>query len=79
MTRDNSTCLILRTDPESEITLCLEPWGTEVRLAPGSAVEVRAAYESEGHFEIELSKGRITVFGWVGSVLTAYENGVEVA
>ena len=59
------------------ISLRIEPWLEETEMAPGSRYFVLAR-GPEGGMAIELGADQVTLWGWVGSIVTAVEEGGEV-
>lgn len=59
------------------LTLHLEPWGDQIELPPDVALDVVAKASNEGAFEINLGDDHIAVWGWTGSILSVYKDGVE--
>jgi hypothetical protein len=61
------------------VTFRLEPWGREYPMASGVVFEVRAqGPQSEALLEVVHAEDSITVYGWVGSVLAVYHDGVDL-
>lgn len=61
------------------ILLIVEPWAEEYLLEPGQSVDVIGkGGVAEGVFEVEYFDGGLIVYGWEGSVLSVFNNGVEV-
>lgn len=61
-----------------DLPFYLEPWGEEYVLAPGTALEIVAEGPAGDSLEVELADDHITVHGWSGSVVTLFQEGVEL-
>lgn len=73
--------VFLRNDSGGDIVLRLEPWGTERSFNAGTTIEIIAegpAGTGES-LEIVFSKQSITVYGWSGSVVAAFQDGNKIA
>jgi len=60
---------------DTELRFDLEPWGEQYQMPPGAVFTVVARSPGPGHYEIQVAKGRITVFGWEGSTVELFRNG----
>jgi len=56
----------------------LEPWGEQFEIPPGEKFIVVANGPEHGDLEVEFTNDRITVFGWVGSTVAVFHNGIEL-
>ena len=57
------------------VTLCLEPWGEELPIAPKARYEIVAEGPEGDYLEVQYEERGITVYGWSGSVLTVFHEG----
>jgi len=60
------------------ITFVLEPWGDEYPLAAGASVDVVAVGPATGSLEVTYTQDRVVAYGWPGSVLRVFQNGLEL-
>ena len=60
------------------IKLYVEPWGEEYEVAPGARFDVVARGPHEDHLKVVYGDNDITVWGWEGSVLNVYHQGVQL-
>lgn len=62
------------------LTVVLEPWTGEYRLAPGTSLDIVVKGEPVSPLDVEIDDDWITVtaFESAGAMLTAYRNGVEL-
>lgn len=59
--------------------LIVEPWAEEYRLEPGTSVDVVGHGGAvDGNFEVEYFDDGMIFYGWEGSVVSVFLNGVEV-
>ena len=65
-----------RNDATMPSVLVLEPWGEEVRVAPGVQVEVVVQGPPDGSLEVEPSERGATIFAWPGSTVRLVIDGV---
>jgi hypothetical protein len=70
--------LWLRNDHTSAIILCVEPWANELLIPPGRYYVVVAEGPMGWTLGVSSSDGRITVFGWPGSVLSVFAGRTEI-
>lgn len=56
----------------------LEPWGDQYEMAPNIVFEVVAKAANQGALEIVLGDEHLTVWGWTGSVISVFKEGVEL-
>lgn len=68
----------LRNARAVELPLYLEPWGEEYALAPNAALDIVAEGPAGDSLEVELGADHITVYGWSGSVVTLFQEGIEI-
>lgn len=72
--------MICKNGTKKTILLIVEPWAEEYLLEPGQSVEVIGeGGGADGVFEVEYFDGGLIVYGWEGSVLSIFKNGVEVS
>jgi hypothetical protein len=55
-------------DQPSEVTLVLEPWADERKIAAGESMSITFDGPAEPRLEIVAEPGRIVLGGWEGSV-----------
>lgn len=70
--------LRLMNSRATELKLVLEPWGEEYAFPSGAGLEVIAQGPRTGFLEFDLGDEQITIFGWPGSVISLYLDGVEL-
>ena len=68
----------LRNVQNRVVNLILEPWGAVHPMPPGAVFEIRAQGPAGETLEIEWDVDRITLWGWAGSAVTVFCNGVEL-
>jgi hypothetical protein len=47
-------------------------------MAPGATFEVVARGPDQDPFEVEYGDNHITLYGWTGSVVSVFQDGVEL-
>jgi hypothetical protein len=70
--------LHLENSQSANILLHLEPWGEQYPMQPGSVFELRAKGPRGDGLYVELGNGEIAVWGWSGSSVQLFSQGVEV-
>jgi hypothetical protein len=60
------------------VLICLEPWGEQYTMPPGVTFEVVATGPEGDALEIQYAEHRITLFGWTGSIVRLFQDGIEV-
>jgi hypothetical protein len=59
--------------------LIIEPWAEEYWLESGVSVDIVGCGGAvDGNFEVEYFDGGVIFYGWEGSVVSVFSNGVEV-
>ena len=61
-----------------ELRFDLEPWGEQYKMQSGVNFAVVASAPLHGELEIEIQENRITVFGWSGSTVQIFQDGMEI-
>ncbi|ESK55263.1 hypothetical protein [Acinetobacter tjernbergiae] len=62
-----------------DIRLVVEPWGREFILEPNSNVDIIIEGNIMlGCLEIESNEEGLIIYGWAGSIISIYQNGIEV-
>lgn len=62
-----------------DIRLVVEPWGREFILEPNSNVDIIIEGNTMlGCLEIESNEEGLIIYGWAGSIISIYQNGIEV-
>ncbi|MBA2449532.1 MAG: hypothetical protein H0V51_16050 [Chloroflexi bacterium] len=56
----------------------LEPWGEEFEMPPGAIFRVVARGPQGDGLEVTIADEQITVWGWPGSVVRLFHDGVEL-
>jgi hypothetical protein len=74
----DATILPISNRSNDDLLLILEPWGEEHRISPGDSVEISAIGPPPADVRLAYEVGRITAWGWEGSVLSVRRNGVDV-
>jgi len=60
--------------------LIVEPWAEQYLIEPGGKVDIIGeGGEPSSGFEIKHTNDELIIFGWTGSVVRVWRNGVEVA
>ena len=67
--REIEATLVIDNDTDAPLTLCLEPWADEHPIPPGKKFTVSAYGPRPAMLEIEIAPGRVTLYGWAGSIL----------
>ena len=63
-----------------ELKLTVEPWAESFAIAPSQKVQIVVeGDETSGHVEIEQTSEGLIVYGFVGSVISVFCDGEEVA
>lgn len=62
----------------AEQTVVVEPWADEYALQAGETFDVLGQAPRAGTLEVEFGGNRIVVWGWEGSVVNLYREGVLV-
>lgn len=62
----------------AERKLVLEPWGEEYTMRPSSKFDVVARGPVGDCLEVEVADDYIFVYGWPGSVVSLFQDGVEL-
>ncbi len=78
---DAKTKMVFRVNNESDetVTFALEPWGDTYPMQPHQTFEVTAeGPENDRGVEIDFRGDAIVVYGWSGSVLSLFNNGMEL-
>jgi hypothetical protein len=59
--------------------LIIEPWAEQYSIEPGDKVDiVGEGGDLSSGFEVKHADSELIVYGWVGSVVKVWRNGVEV-
>lgn len=61
-----------------EIRLYIEPWGEEYTMPAGATFAVVARGPEEDYLEVVFEDDSVTVWGWTGSVVNVYHDGVQL-
>ena len=77
---DGRSTLTARLTNSSASTkrLVLEPWGEVYEFPPGAIAEMVAEASTAGFPEFDYADEQITIYGWPGSIVTLFMNGVEL-
>lgn len=70
--------LRIRNSRVTSLALYLEPWGEEYCMPPEATFEVVARGPHGDCLEVEYAADHITVYGWSGSVVSLFHEGVEL-
>jgi len=62
----------------TEIPFHLEPWGETYTMSPGTAFDIVARGPQGGILEVEVADDYITVYGWPGSTINLFHEGIEL-
>ena len=65
----NQIALRITNSLNDVLTVHLEPWGEQYIMAPGKSFTVEAKGPNSDLLELEFGEGRISVYGWSGSVV----------
>jgi hypothetical protein len=76
-TRQRQSLRIQNSHPKSVI-FCIEPWAEELPMDPGTTYEIVVEGPQGDSMQVECADERITVYGWTGSVASAFHEGKEV-
>lgn len=69
----------VRNQSGRSLSLVLEPWATEYVLIPGGDIEVvEEGGETGQSLEIQIEPEHVIFFARPGSVLRAYQGGIEL-
>ncbi len=77
MTNDKTNApqeLIVHNHGSSVVELWIEPWGDMVPMSAGTALRVVVSGRSSGCLEVAIHDGRLSVYGWSGSVLKIFDH-----
>src|SRR5215471_15155543 len=55
------------------LRLHIEPWAEEVLILPNVLYQIVAEGPRGDHLELEFAEGKITIYGWPGSVLSVFQ------
>jgi hypothetical protein len=78
-TGPNSRSYRVRNQSGRSLSLVLEPWATEYLLTPGADIEVvEDGGETGQSLEIQIEPEHVIFFARSGSVLRAYQEGIEL-
>ncbi|HTG14336.1 MAG TPA: hypothetical protein VK747_03615 [Blastocatellia bacterium] len=78
MGKEKVISLRVKNTRTSQLVFCLEPWGEQHTMDPGVVFHVTARGPDEDFLEIECGDSHITLFGWTGSVVAVFQDGVEL-
>ena len=73
-----SVRLTVTNEQDGAITLYLEPWAEEHVIAPNISLELIGS-GPPGQFEVAACRDGLTVYGWSGSTVRVFRDGVEVS
>jgi hypothetical protein len=59
------------------LTLSLEPWGEQYKLAPEETFEIVARGPEGDSLEVEFADDQIVLYGWPGAVVSLFHEGTE--
>lgn len=59
-------------------TLHLEPWGEQFAMAPAESIDLIANGPRGHHLTAEIGESDIVVWGWAGSTIVIFRDGMEV-
>jgi hypothetical protein len=62
---------------DHEVTLGVEPWGDQYKMASGATFLVEAQGPDQDLLEIEYGPNSITVYGWPGSTVALTETKIS--
>jgi hypothetical protein len=66
-------------ETSTETELVVEPWGEIYLIAPGDKVQVvGTGGEPSSAFELHQTPMGVTIFGWVGSIVSVLRDGSVV-
>jgi hypothetical protein len=71
------TLRITNSEPRT-VTFCLEPWGEVYDMPRGAIFEVVGRGPEGDSLQVDVTAGRITVYGWAGSAVQLLHEGVEL-
>ena len=63
---------------DSELRIDVEPWGDQLLLQPGQKINIVVTAPTQGELEVQIQENIITLFGWPGSVIHVFRDGIEV-
>jgi hypothetical protein len=69
----------IRNRRRTAVTLRLEPWGEEHRVAAGETVQLHARGPSGDALDVERRDDAIVVYAWPGSTVSLTRRGRELA
>lgn len=59
--------------------LIIEPWAEQYSIEPGDKVDIAGeGGDSSSGFDIQHAGDMLVIFGWVGSIIKVWRNGMEV-
>jgi len=62
----------------TEITVHIEPWGDQYVMAPDVTFQIEARGPANGQLEICIGPGEVLVWGWSGSIVSIFHEGVDL-
>jgi hypothetical protein len=68
----------LQAPRDRVLYLWFEPWAEGLRFPAGMAVELRAVSPRPGQLELDATAERTAVYGWAGSTLQVFADGILV-
>jgi hypothetical protein len=71
--------VVVRNARSTQMKLVREPYGDDFSISPGAAFEIRAEGPEGDPLEIDVEADSIVVWGWSGSVLNVYHDGVALS
>jgi hypothetical protein len=76
--QSTTTTTRLTNATAAPVKLVLEPWGDEFPLAGRASVDVLATGPSTGFLEVTFAHDRIVAYGWSGSIVRVFQEGLEL-
>jgi hypothetical protein len=71
--------IVYANETSSETELVVEPWGEIYLIAPGDRVQIVGTGGEPGSaFELHQTAMGVTIFGWVGSIVSVLRDGSVV-
>jgi len=75
---EQSVAIRLTHSGPAETTLVLEPWGEIHRLPPNCTLDIVGEGPDGDTLEVEATGDGLVVYGWPGSVVNIYRDGIEL-
>jgi hypothetical protein len=64
---------------ERRLLLILEPWVEEYWIEPDDLIKIEAHGGTlRGHFELEHTDDGLIVYGWEGTTISVFQDGIEL-